>query len=288
MMTPTETIQNLLLAAHAEQPYASSDKTSVYELPDMPEFLLRVPKESQPSFQVRLMSTTSLYPVHLCAYNFGQPILSNGDHIDIVRKVEGESLERIYKTSYLSSFNRSSDSIIAKHQAYQKTLSKLAELPVEAYEGLLHQLDYMTKHGIAADLHWENILLNEKNHSLSTIDIHPRNSEKNAVLRQEMLHGLNSMAATNRALFFSEHTVASTEANALEKRIKEKLDQAIHNTGITLSHEEINSHMPTDRAYFAQALDIRPNLGTIALNDTPHAMRELIRRTEEYSQQVER
>ncbi len=288
MMTPTETIQNLLLAAHAEQPYASGDKTSVYELPDMPEFLLRVPKESQQSFQARLLSTTALYPVHLCAHNFGQPILSNGDHIDIVRKVEGESLEHIYKSSYWASFNRSSDSIIAKHQAYQKTLSKLAELPVEAYEGLLDQLDYMTKHGIAADMHWENMLLNEKTHSLSIIDIHPLNQETRPSNRRQLVHYMNQITAVKDSLFPIKHKIASPQAKALEDEIEQKLNQAIKNAGITLSHEEIERNMPESHAYFAQALDIRPNLGTIAINDTPHAMRELIRRTEEYSQHYER
>jgi hypothetical protein len=288
MIHPTETLQDILLAAHAQQPYASSNKTAVYELPDMPEFLLRVPKEPLESFRQRLQSTSSLYPVHLCARNFGQPILSNGDHIDIIRKVEGESLERIYNSGYHSSFNISFDSIIAQHQGYKKVLSALATLPVEAYEDILKQVDYMNKKGIAADLHWGNLLLDSKNAAIHIVDLHPHNQETNIITRKQAIQCLNQMAVLEHVLFYNTHKITSPESSTLENAIHEKLQRAIKNTGITLSHEEIEHNIPTDRAYFAQALDIRDNLGTIALNNTPHAMRELIRRTEEYSQQPER
>ncbi len=285
-MTESDTIKELLLQAVEAEPYASSnndiesiENSTIYSLPGLDDYLLKLDHISVEEFKKRLEETSSLYPVHLCGRNFGQALL-RGDGFEIISKVSGTSLDARFidkYKSYLTKAGISEDDssnrdliIRKKEKAATSILKTLNKLPVESFVKLFENINYLTDKGIAADIHWGNILLDGK--VLNLVDIHAHNKTS--------LESYNSFEAVADFGLFSELSI--NEEHPLFDQLQAKLLAAQVVAKMPETGEDVGRRI--QNIQFKGVKKIRTEMGNnIPLDKTPLDLRLFLKSVEKYN-----
>ncbi|MDD3013916.1 MAG: hypothetical protein PHC34_09470 [Candidatus Gastranaerophilales bacterium] len=145
------------------RPIGAGGEGSVYNIPDVDNYLLKVPNFYSVS-DVKDMNLNSFSPIkyNLEDINVGQPFLEIG-HVKILYKVNGEN------------FNLNGN--ISDEIAYKRRLRMAASMPQEAYDNLAKLAVRLNDLGHSIDPGIENVLV-ERGKSFNPIDIYFDNKVK--------------------------------------------------------------------------------------------------------------
>jgi hypothetical protein len=300
-----KSIKDLLLRAVNVPPIAPKgghSDTNVYSLGSgFPNYLFRISGTPDgfdlSDFLRRLKNSTVLTPVHLCDRNFGQPLL-RGDikHSDIsfqiVSKIPGTSLHDIYFMHYEAALFRGvkpggtgNDAIkAAEREATLYILKLLNKVPKESLVSFMQDVNYLTEHGIQADIQWGNILFNgdaPPEDQLKLIDVNyvgsspdqptePILNNLSDIIKGRLLYNFKSK------LHIQSQLMGTTEEGILET-LESKLREAAEEAKLPKTREEAATKMPKERAAFCTLSNITTQLGSsITLGQSPDELKEML------------
>jgi len=173
-----ETLKKIV---ETEQPIGAGKDKRCYIFPGMEDYIIahlyRYPLDNK---SPKILPSDLKFPM----YNFGEPIMSNGESFMIMKRILGKQnlMDYIPVVKSLIANGRISKDVALE---YLEKLKPLADFPQSAYDKLAQQIKYLNENGQCFDfINPNNILVdftNQEFHMLDLFDIKDNNSIRSAL-----------------------------------------------------------------------------------------------------------
>lgn len=239
---------------------------SAYVIPETDDYIFRVKKNFMPrqlvnEYEIKDVEDKKL-PINigqvLAEISLDEKVYPDWQLIQVLKRQNGEPLgikppsATFYENGELREGELPYDDISRK-ETYERTIHKVAQMPVEAYEKLLENLEIASQNGYNFDYYnSNNILVDEENQALNLIDMD--------AVGEEVDYGSVLFALTNVEyldVFKSKHGSAIMDDKRVEGVVNDTIEiidkyiQAMKNKGFKFDRQ-------TSSVYFQKFLSSIP------------------------------